>query len=1072
MKVKSVLGELAVSLLLLSCVEEKSFLHEPGSPIMFGVSSVQDNGPVTRTEYSGDKYTIEGHRYERIDWVKDSDWIRILCKAAEDGPYGDYFISSDPTASGKVSESATIAPLVRYGLHWGTGTHHFYALYPAPGMHSNYAAFTAPVSSGDASIEVSSTDDTKAVVTGVIPSGQEVTFISSVESGKDFNEYKANMNYAYMYARNTVTSGNAGTVTLSFKPLVTTFEFTLLAKENNELASNLTRVVLSSESATPRLSGKFSAELPVTGDPVISPVGTTGSSIQVDLPGEGIRLSTEIPLKITLLTLPFDQTDLTLTLHFANGQHRSLALKDNGSFITVAACKKVYISNLAVPDYRYGLEHTGPTVTLSDGTEAQVVKRVGTSAGSTDTVPFDTYKVRWNGSGKTPVDAYVSDYALADANGDPEMVGGQINWRAWNGSTPPSGLTSVTPAGTDEHWNLSAAVGLYSELGTPVTDYEVITRSERLRENTERYGLAENLDLSLYDIDNLHTPRASGKPRTANCYIVDRAGTYQLPLVFGNAVDWVKNPTTGENTHAYYDGGGSNALDDMHRMHSGALKTVNDNPTRLLYTPYILDDASEVSGTVDAVVVWQDVKSSTYAFITDLSIVNLAVPGFPGKSTVPFLRFRVPLGSIDRTASTDPSECVTGIRQGNAVLAVRKGGQILWSWHIWVTDGHDEDGDAKGDGFTPVPVPLGTSGSQTSGFLPDNLGWCDYNTLNRYRDRVWYVRLRQTVGDADPIVFKVVQVPPVEVTAYKGSNTYYQWGRKDPFLPSDGYTNTDGTGPGSFAGIGKNKEWFSPGGLYDIDDGDAAVQSQVIGDPDGLDKNVDWDLRGHIYFAIQHPHIFYYCLYYDPQKLDENIVYPTYGSRQNWLMGAYPYNLWNQNNGNTEGYDGPVYKTIYDPCPPGYSVPRTKAFKYFESCISGSSLNSSKGELVGAVHAIDEHGIAGDLCYGWNIFLGGRKLFLPMSGIRAGASYMTWLTQVLTVRGDGAYWTAATPGTDKYPGHPGATTDAQKKTEFLARLNRRSYSYFFYFAYTYNVEAYHDSNRSNAFSVRPVREDE
>ena len=39
--------------------------------------------------------------------------------------------------------------------------------------------------------------------------------------------------------------------------------------------------------------------------------------------------------------------------------------------------------------------------------------------------------------------------------------------------------------------------------------------------------------------------------RTANCYIMNAPGTYRLPLVYGNAIDKVKVPGTGNNTSAY-----------------------------------------------------------------------------------------------------------------------------------------------------------------------------------------------------------------------------------------------------------------------------------------------------------------------------------------------------------------------------------------------------------------------------------------------------------------------------------------------------------------------------------------
>ena len=56
------------------------------------------------------------------------------------------------------------------------------------------------------------------------------------------NEYKANMNYAYMYAAKKASPSDAGSVRLEFLPLVTSFEFTILGQPGNVINSKLTTV--------------------------------------------------------------------------------------------------------------------------------------------------------------------------------------------------------------------------------------------------------------------------------------------------------------------------------------------------------------------------------------------------------------------------------------------------------------------------------------------------------------------------------------------------------------------------------------------------------------------------------------------------------------------------------------------------------------------------------------------------------------------------------------------------------------------------------------------------------------
>ncbi len=119
---------------------------------------------------------------------------------------------------------------------------------------------------------------------------------------------------------------------------------------------------------------------------------------------------------------------------------------------------------------------------------------------------------------------------------------------------------------------------------------------------------------------------------TANCYLVGAAGTYKLPLVYGNA----KN--NGSSNAAAYSG-------DTFVKHDGS--TISK---------------PEIEGAASAILVWQDAS----ALITDVQL-----------SGRDYLVFTVPQKTI---------------MEGNAVLAVRDASNtVLWSWHIWVTHHTLED---------------------------------------------------------------------------------------------------------------------------------------------------------------------------------------------------------------------------------------------------------------------------------------------------------------------------------------------------------------------------------------------
>lgn len=120
-----------------------------------------------------------------------------------------------------------------------------------------------------------------------------------------------------------------------------------------------------------------------------------------------------------------------------------------------------------------------------------------------------------------------------------------------------------------------------------------------------------------------------GGMTTANCYVVNAAGTYKLPLVYGNAI---VNGST--NSQAYSD---SHFVDYNNQHING---------------PWI-----KSSGTPkDATLVWSD---GFYMF-TDVHLEG------------------------DYLVFTINKEYM---QQANAIVAVRDAnGTIMWSWHIWVTE--------------------------------------------------------------------------------------------------------------------------------------------------------------------------------------------------------------------------------------------------------------------------------------------------------------------------------------------------------------------------------------------------
>ena len=219
----------------------------------------------------------------------------------------------------------------------------------------------------------------------------------------------------------------------------------------------------------------------------------------------------------------------------------------------------------------------------------------------------------------------------------------------------------------------------------------------------------------------------------------------------------------------------------------------------------------------------------------------------------------------------------TGEIQGNAVISVHNAeGEILWSWHIWVSD--ELVKTSKGNG----------------------LEWMDRNlgALNN-----------------DP-----------EDIANRGM--LYQWGRKDPFLPS----------PAAYREVPFHT-YDEEGNLLETEEEYYAIQAQIeqarvalnISNNQTGDGSLKWEYVSVAPVALQ-----------APGNIEHSVQNPTtiLGCRTDIPIGEYVFDWYLQQdlvgkNGSLQqsqsdlwGYAqaGTAYKTIFDPCPPGYAVPPRGAF--------------------------------------------------------------------------------------------------------------------------------------------------
>ena len=912
---------LAVLAILASCnVEELQYADKVGKPVRFTANTYYENGPSTRTSYSGEFFGTSP-KYERIDWV-DTDLLHIWAQAGSDTAEGDCEVTSHATDSdnGQIST----AQVEGYGtpIVWlSTEAHTFYALYPSPATDD--------------------VDDTKVslnanVITATIPATQVVTAAAGSVA------FKPDMNYAYMWAATTASPGSD--VPLGFKPLMTAFEFTVGTPEADGI--QIASFVLSTDEESPYLAGDFTAT--VSTDLASCPVTavTNGSrSITVNL-GD-VTATNAAPVSFTIFALPQELKNLTMQFNLTNGLVKKLALKQRASetdpyeFVTFAAGKKYRITNLAVPGtdgWTYTLEEVEPGADMARTT----------SAAGTGTKGMKSYRTK--GADVEEVEMKFR-YSPADEDGNCTET--------WSEDLPDWLSSLVVGAHTDAE----VATDPFTLTGTftdiPVMDEDIVNEIEDhitlLKANGDNGRSDANpQDLALYDIDDLEPGHARGVAKTANSYVVDKAGWYMFPLVYGNAIDGEKVSGSGWNVGAYHDGLGEGWDNANYYVLHRFRNYLNQGIT----SPYILDDVDLAPADVEAVIVWEDateenlfIKANTVSIHETASTAYKASDG-SALTSVPFVRFRV-----------DPDN----IRQGNAVIAIReKSGdkRIIWSWHIWVTD----------TDLTTLTVETRASLTpvvSSNQMLKVDMGWCDTKVITKfyYVPRKYFVEVTQVKGDANPVVFAVTQSADPYFRTLIGAGTFYQYGRKDPFLPLKGELEAP-----------FNKESYSPAG-YTITSGPKAISyTAVAGSNDG-----------NVSYGIQNPHIQY-------QR----------GQSNGWVASEQ-HNLWDVTefveNGHQNGdppipsKDKKVVKSIYDPCPPGFSVPHYLAFTIFTK--TGGSVVTSDYSGWATENPETEDGLGFLLN---TTEAGGEKIYFPYHGFRASGTVYSGPFYLLNSKSSGTLY--------------------------------------------------------------------
>ena len=483
-------------------------------------------------------------------------------------------------------------------------------------------------------------------------------------------------------------------------------------------------------------------------------------------------------------------------------------------------------------------------ITFTDNTTISVPLKGSWKEGTTRTYKLSNQNSSWVYSITSDSPSAVAyngtstgNYGITSFREAPDGTKKPVAWKVI-GYSEDNGITWTTtkPAWLKSLTKESGNGGTAAEQGTATLGTDIVDlvakRNKELQDG-EPLGSATKP----YNLSN-STGEAQVQ-NTANCYVISAPGNYMIPLVYGNAI---KNG--GTNTSAY-----KSSLDPKSNIPAELLTEFVDHAGAPIKDPWIEKTNKNANNGINgAQIVWAD----------EANLVNLASnPIYRDGSGNAFVKFEVTKANI---------------KSGNAVIAVKKGNTIVWSWHLWFAPKNALD-----------KIPVTNKQNKVYNFTNETLGWKPTKWIGTSYStpRTVMVKVEQTIannGIKQESVFTITQ--NTGITERTGITTFYQWGRKDAF-------------PGTDANIN---------GHFNKNAGDQIYMQNII----------------------QNPGNFYTVGFSNKGVLNPNSGLVKY---------YYFYNLWSINNKKSveqnQLNDVSVVKTIYDPCPIGFNVPANDAFTGF-----------------------------------------------------------------------------------------------------------------------------------------------
>ena len=308
--------------------------------------------------------------------------------------------------------------------------------------------------------------------------------------------------------------------------------------------------------------------------------------------------------------------------------------------------------------------------------------------------------------------------------------------------------------------------GTAAEQGTATLTKDV-TDLLKLRNDGLKNATPLGTAAAPYNLSN--STGAATVENTANSYLISAPGHYRIPLVYGNAI---KNGATNSNAYETTATG------------TYVLQHFKDHNNQNITNPWIEKTNSSAYANIDgAKIVWADEKD----LVTSPTIAHVGGDGY--------LDFEVKQSDI---------------KSGNAVVAVTKGGTVVWSWHLWF---------APKSALTPIPVT--NYQGKTYNFTTETLGWKPKGEVTTYNaPRTVKVKVEQTIANGGAKLFTVINITQNNGGKKEGIATLYQFGRKDAFpgtdesLPQGSFNKNAGDNMSTTNGIQNPQNFYTWGGSW------------------------------------------------------------------------------------------------------------------------------------------------------------------------------------------------------------------------------------------------------------------